>query len=152
MEGKPSLGTNFMNADIFIDTNILVYSFDSNDPEKHMLAKCRLDELWESERPIALSVQVLQEFYVTMTRKGGDPSFYREVVEYYMHRRIIENTCGLLSRAMEVHQKYGTSFYDANIIAAAQLSGAKELWTEDLNTGQDYGGVVAVNPLIEGNK
>lgn len=69
-----------MNADIFIDTNILVYSFDGNDPKKHVLAKHRLDELWENKRPIALSVQVLQEFYVTMTRKGGDPSFFREVV------------------------------------------------------------------------
>ena len=137
-----------MNVDVFIDTNILVYSFDSTDPEKHMLAKRRLDELWENQQPIALSVQVLQEFYVTMTRKGGDPSFFREVVEHYMRRQIVENTCGLLQLALDVHQKYGTSFYDANIIAAAQMSGAKELWTEDLNTGQDYGGVVAVNPLI----
>ena len=148
MAGKPSRGMKCMNVDVFIDTNILVYSFDGSDPEKHMAAKHRLNELWESKRPIALSIQVLQEFYVTMTRKGGDPAFYREVVEHYMQRRIIENTCGLLRKAMEVYHKYGTSFYDANIIAAAQLSGAKELWTEDLNIGQDYGGVVAVNPLI----
>jgi len=148
MEGKPSLGMSCMNVDVFIDTNILVYSFDGNDPEKHVLAKRRLDELWESHRPIALSIQVLQEFYVTMTRKGGDPAFFREVVEHYMQRNIIENTCGLMQLAMDVHRRYGTSFYDASIIAAAQMSGAKELWTEDLNTGQDYGGVVAVNPLI----
>ena len=148
MEEKPSRGMNFMNVDVFIDTNILVYSFDSTEPEKHVLAKRRLDELWESQQPVALSVQVLQEFYVTMTRKGGDPSFFREVVEHYMQRQIVENTCGLMQLAMDVHQKYGTSFYDANIIAAAQWSGAKELWTEDLNTGQDYGGVVAVNPLV----
>lgn len=148
MEGKPSRGMNFMSVDVFIDTNILVYSFDSTDPGKHVLAKRCMDELWENQQPIALSVQVLQEFYVTMTRKGGDPSFFREVVEHYMQRRIIENTCGLMQLAMDVHWKYGTSFYDANIIAAAQMSGAKELWTEDLSTGQDYGGVVAVNPLI----
>lgn len=137
-----------MTVDIFIDTNILVYSFDRSDPEKHVLAKRCLDELWETQRPIALSIQVLQEFYVTMIRKGGDSSFFREVVEHYMQRKIIENTCGLMQLAMDVHRKYGSSFYDANIIAAAQMSGAKELWTEDLNTGQDYGGVVAVNPLI----
>ena len=139
MEGSPSLGMIFMNVDIFIDTNILVYSFDGHDPEKHVLAKRRLDELWENQRPIALSVQVLQEFYVTMTRKGGDPAFFREVVEHYMQRQIIENTCGLMQLAMDVQRRYGTSFYDANIIAAAQMSGAKELWTEDMNTGQDYG-------------
>ncbi|MEN8254436.1 MAG: PIN domain-containing protein [Verrucomicrobiota bacterium] len=137
-----------MSVDIFIDTNILVYSFDNTDPEKHVLAKRRLDELWENQQPIALSIQVLQEFYVTMIRKGGDPSFFREVVEHYMRRRIIENTCGLMQLAMDVHHRYGTSFYDASIIAAAQMSGARELWSEDFNTGQDYGGVVAVNPLI----
>lgn len=85
---------------------------------------------------------------MTMIRKGGDPAFYREVVEHYMCREIVENTCELMRRAMDVHQRYGSSFYDANIIAAAQVSGARELWTEDLSTGQDYGGVVAVNPLI----
>jgi len=62
---------------------------------------------------------------------------------------IVENTCHLLRRALEVHQKFNTSFYDANIVAAAQVSGAKELWSEDFNTGQDFGGVVAVNPFEE---
>ncbi|VGO20140.1 PIN domain-containing protein [Pontiella sulfatireligans] len=137
-----------MSVDVFIDTNILVYSFDRNDPEKHQQARLRLNDLWENQVPAALSIQVLQEFYVTMIRKGGDPAFYREVVEHYMCREIVENTCELMRRAMDVHQRYGSSFYDANIIAAAQVSGARELWTEDLSTGQDYGGVVAVNPLI----
>jgi predicted nucleic acid-binding protein len=138
----------FMSVEVFIDTNILVYSFDRNETEKHQIAKRRLDHLWENEVPVALSVQVLQEFYVTMIRKSGDPAFYREVVEHYMCREIVENTCEVLRRAMEIHQHYGTSFYDANIIAAAQVAGAKELWSEDFNTGQDYGGVVAVNPFI----
>lgn len=137
-----------MSVDVFIDTKILVYSLDQNDPEKHRIAKQRLIELWENEVPVALSIQVLQEFYVTMTRKGGNPAFLREVVEFYMCKQIIENSCGLLRKAMDIHQAYGTSFYDANIVAAAQVSGAKELWTEDLNTGQDYGGVVVVNPFI----
>ncbi len=146
--GKRSRGMNFMNVDVFIDTNILVYSFDRHDPVKHDKAKRRLHDLWENQVPVALSVQVLQEFYVSMVRKGGAPALYREVVEHYMCREIVENTCEVMRRAMDVHQRYGTSFYDANIIAAAQVSGAKELWTEDLNSGQDYGGVVAVNPLI----
>lgn len=85
-----------------------------------------------------------------MIRKGGAPVFYREVVEHYMCQEIVENTCDVMRRAMDVHQRYGTSFYDANIIAAAQVSGAKELWTEDFNAGQDYGGVVAVNPFFKG--
>ena len=148
MQEKPLRGMSCMNAEVFIDTNILVYSCDSIDPEKHRLAKCCLEDLLENQCSIALSVQVLQEFYVTMIRKGGDPAFYREVVEYYMRWKVVENTCELMRRSMEIHRQYGTSFYDANIVAAAQMSGAKELWTEDLNTGQDYGGVVAVNPLV----
>jgi predicted nucleic acid-binding protein len=83
-----------------------------------------------------------------MLRKGANPLVLRETVEYYMRRDVVENTCSLLRRAIDVQQTFQLSFYDANIVAAAQVSGAKELWTEDFNTGQDYGGVVAVNPLI----
>ena len=132
---------------IFLDTNILLYTLDTNDKSKQQKARDIVRTVAEQNTPV-ISTQVLQEFYVTMTRKGGDPSFFREVVEHYMQRRIIENTCGLMQLAMDVHHRYGISFYDANIIAAAQMSGAKELWTEDLNAGQDYGGVVAVNPLV----
>ncbi|VGO14554.1 hypothetical protein PDESU_03117 [Pontiella desulfatans] len=136
-----------MSVEVFVDTNVLVYSFDSTDPVKHAIAQRRLDELWVQNVAVALSIQVLQEFYVTMLRKGGERAFFREVVEHYMCREIVENSKGLLRRALDIHQEFGTSFYDANIIAAAQVVGAKELWSEDFNTGQDYGGVVAVNPF-----
>ncbi|MCF7818877.1 MAG: PIN domain-containing protein [Kiritimatiellales bacterium] len=136
-----------MSVKVFIDTNILVYAYDAKDARKHELAKKILNDAWEDRVNASISVQVLQEFFSTLLRQGGDPRYYREVVESLLHWKVIENTCGLLQQAMDVHQRYDTSFYDANIIAAAQLSGAKELWTEDFNTGQDYGGVVAVNPL-----
>ncbi len=137
-----------MNAKVFLDTNIVVYSFDSGDRVRHELAKSRLRELFERQSCVAVSIQVLQEFFNVMMRKGANPAVLREVVEYYMRRDVVENTCALLRRAIDVQQTFQLSFYDANIVAAAQLFGAKELWTEDLNTGQDYGGVVAVNPLI----
>jgi len=137
-----------MNAEVFLDTNIVVYAFDSGDRFRHERAKSRLNELYSRQACVAVSVQVLQEFFNVMMRKGANPEILREAVEYYMCRDVVENTCALLRRAVDVQQRFQISFFDANIIAAAQMSGAKELWTEDMNTGQDYGGVVAVNPLV----
>jgi predicted nucleic acid-binding protein len=148
MAGKPIRGTRCMNAEVFLDTNIVVYSFDRGNMRRHQLAKRGLDELFMRQACVAVSIQVLQEFFHTMLRKGANPLVLRETVEYYMRRDVVENTCSLLRRAIDVQQTFQLSFYDANIVAAAQVSGAKELWTEDFNTGQDYGGVVAVNPLI----
>ena len=148
MEGKASRGMSFMSAKIFIDTNILVYAYDARDARKHERAKRILSEVWKEQLDAAISIQVLQEFFSILSRRSGDSRYYREVVESFLYWTVIENTCGLMQLALDIHQRYGTSFYDANIVAAAQLSGAKELWTEDFNTGQDYGGVVAVNPLI----
>ena len=84
-----------------------------------------------------------------MLRKGGEGRYYKEAINDDLHWPVVENTKNLLKQALDVHQEFGTSFYDANIIAAAQIAGAREIWTEDLNTGQDYGGVVAVNPFEE---
>jgi predicted nucleic acid-binding protein len=137
-----------MNAEVFLDTNIVVYSFDSGDRDRHERAKARLCGLFKRQCCVAVSVQVLQEFFNVMMRKGANPAVLREVVEYYMRRDVVENSCNLLRRAIDVQQRFQLSFYDENIVAAAQVSGAKELWTEDLNIGQDYGGVVAVNPLV----
>ena len=146
--GKSIRGMKCMNAEVFLDTNIVVYSFDAGDRTRHELAKRRLNELFLRQACVVVSIQVLQEFFNVMMRKGANPLILREAVEYYMHRDVVENTCTLLRQAIDVQQRFQLSFYDANIVAAAQLSGAKELWTEDLNTGQDYGGVVAVNPFI----
>ncbi len=148
MVGKPIRGMKCMNAEVFLDTNIVVYSFDRGDARRHQLAKKRLGELFSRQACVAVSIQVLQEFFHTMSRKGANPSILREALEYYMRRDVVENTCPLLRRAIDVQQRFQLSFYDANIVAAAQLAGAKELWSEDFNTGQDYDGVVAVNPFL----
>jgi predicted nucleic acid-binding protein len=136
-----------MNAEVFLDTNIVVYSFDKGDPVRQEKAKRFIGELIEKNSRVAVSIQVLQEFMNTMRRKGESHRFLREVVEHYLQRDVVENTSELLRRAMDVQERFQLSFYDASIIAAAQVSGAKEIWSEDFNTGQDYGGVVAVNPF-----
>ena len=139
-----------MNADIFIDTNILVYAHDRSEAKKHEIAKVLISEIWNIRNSAAISIQVLQEFFTTMIRNGGDPGVFRNIAENYMQWQVIENTCALLKKAFDVQGQYHLSFYDSNIIAAAQLSGAKVIWTENLNTGQVYGNVAAVNPFHTG--
>ncbi len=139
-----------MSGGLFLDSNILVYAYDEAEGEKCALANQWMRDFWQAGELPFLSIQVLQEFYTVMLRKKVDARYYREVVEHYLETwPVIENTRGLLSRALDVQQRHQLSFWDANIVAAAQQSGAKELWTEDLNDGQDYGGVRAVNPFKE---
>lgn len=136
-----------MSVDVFVDTNVLVYAYDAEDAEKHEIARRIVNEIWEEQLSAAVSIQVLQEFYVTMVRLGGDLRYAGKLSGAMLNWCVIENTKNLLRRALVLHDAFGTSFYDANIVAAAQVSGARELWSEDFNEGQDYGGVVAVNPF-----
>jgi len=139
-----------MSGDIFLDSNILIYAYDTDEGEKNRLANRWMQGFWKDKKLPFLSIQVLQEFYTVMIRKGSDERVYREVVEHYLEEwPVLENTRGLMREALEIQQLYQLSFWDSNIVAAAQQSGAKELWTEDLNDGQDYGGVRAVNPFVE---
>lgn len=135
---------------IFLDTNILVYAYDADAGDKYRLAKRSIQDFRKKNNLPAVSIQVLQEFYTVMVRRSGDARYYREVVEHFMEAwPVIENSCALMRDALEIQQRFQLSFWDANIVAAAQQSGAKELLTEDLNDGQDYGGVRAVNPFKE---
>jgi predicted nucleic acid-binding protein len=68
-------------------------------------------------------------------------------IEHYLLWNVIDNTASLLRTALDIQQRYQLSFWDSNIIAAARSAGAKELWTEDLNNGQRYEGILAVNPF-----
>ena len=135
---------------VFLDTNILVYAYDADAGEKYLLAKKYIQEFRKKRNLPGISVQVLQEFYTVMVRRSGDARYYREVVEHHLEAwPVVENTCELMRDALEIQQRYQLSFWDANIVAAVRQSGAKDLWTEDLNDGQDYGGVRAVNPFKE---
>jgi predicted nucleic acid-binding protein len=132
---------------VFLDTNILVYSHDVDAGTRNKKARQLMATLREEKDLPFISIQVLQELISVLTRKRIAPEIIREMMEHYLLWNVIENTCELMRRALENQQRYQLSFWDANIVAAAQKSGARELWTEDLNTGQDYGGVLAVNPF-----
>ncbi|MCA9794950.1 MAG: PIN domain-containing protein [Candidatus Eremiobacteraeota bacterium] len=137
-----------MNAvDIFIDTNLLIYAHDRDAAEKHERAADLMKSFWWKREVPALSVQVLQEMHVHLVRKGVSIAQSTSVVERYLQWRVIDNSARLLRMALKVQHRWQLSFWDASIVAAAQQSGAKELWTEDLNPGQDFEGVMVVNPL-----
>lgn len=133
----------------FVDTNVLVYAYDVDAGEKHDVANARLHELWENESG-SLSSQVLQEFYVTVTRKLTKPlrrHAARDVISTYaawpVHRPDIDD----IVSASEVEERHRLSFWDALIVVSARRSGARELLTEDLQGGQRLDGVLVVNPF-----
>ena len=132
---------------VFVDTNILVYAHDKDaGAKRHAASRCVAD-LWNRSAPPSVSIQVLQELYVNLIRKKVAPATAREVVCDYLQWNVVPNDSPLLLEAIQLSQRWGVSFWDAAIIAAARRAGADVLWSEDLNEGQDYDGVKVVNPL-----
>lgn len=139
-----------MNDDrVFVDTNILVYSYDTDAGQKHDTARSVLMDLWGS-RTGAVSTQVLQEFYVTVTRKLPKPlakRVAREVIGTYrawpVHRPEVEDVIA----ASELEDRHQMSFWDALVVVSAQRSGARTLLSEDLQDGRRIGELVIINPF-----
>ena len=137
-----------MTADVFLDTNILVYAAagrgEKEEKRLHAL------ELIESE-DFGLSAQVLQEFYVTVIRKVEVPLSPVEALEWIENFEIfpcLPIEAGLVKIAIEVSERYQISYWDGAIIAAAESLGAHRLYSEDLNHGQRYGSVEVINPFL----
>ncbi len=133
----------------FVDTNILVYAEDRDAKTKHEVARDLVVRLWE-DRAGVLSVQVLQEFYVTVTRKLRkplSPAKALEIVEGYLTWNVVENTGKLLTTAIALQQKAQLSFWDAIVVQAAIDAGCDTLYSEDLAAGQRIGPLVIVNPF-----
>jgi predicted nucleic acid-binding protein len=137
-----------MNDKTFVDTNVLIYAHDIDAGPKHEIAKRIMRELW-SERAGLLSTQVLQEFYVNVTRKIASPLSKvsaRAVINSYASW-CIENTLVDISTAFRIEDESQIGFWDALIIASAAKGGAMRLVSEDLNSGQTVMGVLIDNPF-----
>jgi predicted nucleic acid-binding protein len=133
----------------FVDTNILVYAHDSSAGAKRDQARTLVEQLWES-REGCLSVQVLQEFFVNLTRKIARPvdtETAKEIIadfsRWHVHVPAADDVLG----AIGLHQRDGISFWDAMIVRSAAEMSCTLLYSEDLNAGQDYSGVRVENPL-----
>jgi predicted nucleic acid-binding protein len=137
-----------MPASLFVDTNILLYGV-STAPQERGKATAALELLDRDD--LALSVQVLQEFYVQATRSGKTDRISHDqatgLIESWLRFHVQETTIELLQAAMRARQRYRLSYWDAAIIEAARLSGCQEILSEDLSHGADYGGIVVTNPF-----
>jgi predicted nucleic acid-binding protein len=134
----------------FVDTNILVYAHDVTAEDKHARARALVGELWQS-RQGCLSVQVLQEFFVTTTRKIPKPldaPAAAQIIDDLAHWHLHAPGAGDVRAAIDIHQRTGASFWDAMILRSAKELGCQILYSEDLNAGQDYAGVHVRNPFL----
>lgn len=137
-----------MSGKTFIDTNVLIYAHDVDATEKHQIAKTVLRTLW-TKRAGVLSTQVLQEFYVNVTRKIQSPlskDLARLVVSSYAIW-CVDTTPAEISTAFRIEDESGIGFWDALIVSAAAKSGATRILSEDLNAGQRIAGVLVENPF-----
>jgi len=139
-----------MNGErIFVDTNILIYAHDPTEGQSREVARGLVADLVREPHRAWVSTQVLMEFYVGLLRKGASDGVARETVADLLDWNVVEAGPNLVMFGIQLRERWRVSFWDAMILAAAMHAGARTLWTEDLNIGQDYGGVVAVNPLAE---
>ncbi len=141
---------NFMQDRVFVDTNILVYAHDRDAGAKYEIARRIVVQLWE-QRTGAVSIQVLQEFYINITRKITfplSPPAARELIQTYFAWYVAAIHPQFIIRASEISERNKMSFWDALIVVAAQESNADKILTEDLNSGQTIEGVLIVNPFV----
>ena len=140
-----------MSADAFLDTNVLVYAVASDPGEAHK----RLMALDLIEREaFAVSAQVLQEFFVTVTRKLAVPLSSIQAMEWIEQWEAfpcVAIDAALVKIAAEISERYRISYWDAAVVAAAGRAGTATLYSEDLNDGQIYDAVRVVNPFAAGD-
>ena len=136
-----------MSVECFLDTNVLVYAASAtpDDADKKERA---LDLIASAD--FGLSTQVLQEFFVTLTRKArvrlaSAAAF--ALLEEYSAFPTVSTDYALIVTAVEISNRFQVSYWDAAIIGAAEILGAPVLYTEDLSHGQRYGEVRVVNPF-----
>ena len=133
----------------FLDTNVLIYAVSTGPEDSARSAHAQ--ELLAA-RDLALSVQVLQEFYVQATRATRDGALtHQEAVSFAasMHRFPVQDvTLALMQSALGICQRFGLSYWDSAILAAARELGCRVVLSEDLSPDQDYDGVRVRNPFV----
>jgi len=137
-----------MSADrFFVDTNVLLYSFDSRDLIKRQRARSWVDWLWQNAAGY-LSWQVLQEFYYNAAVKFSVPAEEaRAAVRSWTQWRPPDLSIGMFERAWFWMDQAGISFWDAFLVAAAERSGCRWLLSEDFQAGRKFGALTVINPF-----
>ena len=134
-------------AKAFLDTNILAYASDQDSPAKRKVARALILDL-SREIPPCISTQVVQEFYVTATRKLGiEPLQAKDIIHSFRHFEIVTITLDDIRRAIDGNILWQVSFWDALVIAAAQKARCELLYSEDLSDGRVIDGLEVRNPF-----
>jgi predicted nucleic acid-binding protein len=140
-----------MSVKVFVDTDVLVYARDASEPEKQARAADWMANLWE-RRAGRLSYQVLQEFYITVTAKlspGLDKELARREVRAMGAWQPIAVDYRVLEGAWLLQDRFRFPWWDALIVAAAQLSECQYLLTEDFQEGLDLGNLRVIHPFFQ---
>lgn len=140
-----------MSADgrAFVDTNVLVYAHDTSAGPKRDIAVALVGQLWASGNG-CVSIQVLQELFVNLTRKLPRPldaNRAARVVEDIARWTVHAPDAADVFDAIRLHERYRISFWDAMIVRSAAVIGCETVLSEDLNAGQRYDGVLVVDPF-----
>jgi len=133
----------------FVDTNVLVYAHDTTAGEKHARAEALVRDLWK-RRAGCLSVQVLQELYVVLTRKVRKPlseEVAARILSTLSAWKVHAPVASDVLDAIEISRRQSIAYWDAMILQSAVSLGCTILWSEDLNPGQIYEGVKVMNPF-----
>src|SRR6204780_3286582 len=143
-----SIGMRFMSARSFFDTNILIYADDKAAPAKQRRA---LDLVAEHRRggTGVVSLQVLQEYFVTVTRKlRVDPRIARRKVELLAEFDVAAPEVEEMLAAIDLHRLHGFSFWDALVLRAAKQAGCRKVFSEDMQEAREIDGVQIENPFL----
>lgn len=150
IRGKEKIYMNDNYDRIFIDTNILVYAHDKSAGYKNKISQELITYFWNNKKGF-ISTQVLQEFYVTITKKVKNPLkkdiaslLISDLGRWYVYRPDAND----IIEAINIQKKYDLSFWDSLIICSAIKSNCDAIMSEDLNNGQKYEEILVVNPFL----
>ena len=135
---------------VFVDTNILVYAYDVSAGDKHEIAAKEIAALWSSGQGL-ISTQILQELYVTLTKKvpnPASPDLARLIVQDFLQWKVIINDGTSILEAIEIQKNHRFSFWDALVIQAAVKGKAGILLSEDFEPSRQIEGLTVRNPFI----
>ena len=137
-----------MSGRVFVDTNVLIYAIESGGPDP-MKSAAALAVLKQTN--ICLSTQVLGEFYRAVTSPRREVPLTHEQaiawVQLWKRHDVHPITVPHVDLALEITNRFRLNYYDALILATARLAECDVVYSEDLNAGQDYDGVVVENPF-----
>ena len=139
-----------MSDKAFFDTNVLVYAFDKSEPEKGAIAR-QLIKDFGIDGNLVLSTQVLQEYYVTVTKVGKSllaKEEAEEIVNDFAEFPLVQVDKSVISRAMKRHQSETFSFWDSLIVESAVQSGCSQLLSEDMQDGLVIDSLTICNPFL----